>query len=193
MAVPKSNKANKDVYRIKVDKDSGRVAIEQWMGGEEYKVQDVDFVGKLSSFKVGSFEYKNKLKYKIQFQLITPSGADFIELGFNHLAKNLVNYFFNITPGANVELSFYSKDGHAKCAVKVEGEKGQWHWDIEQVKKANSFEDAKWLELAKKLEEKYIGFVPKDDLDEMVLRATDLETPKAEPDPVSINDDDLPF
>lgn len=182
-----------DIYQVKVDKDSGRVEIRQWMGGDQYEPRDVEFVGKLITFKLADFEYKNKIKYKIQFCLQDGVQKDIIELGFNYLAKGLINYFYALEPGKNVvELSFYTKDNHAKVGVKVDGEKGKWFLTTEQVLKLNESGDTRWLEMAQKLHDKYVGFQPIDELDQMIENAKELVSETAE-EMNEVLDDDLPF
>lgn len=192
MAIPK--KKHGDIYRVKVDKDSGRVTIEQWMGEDRYEKRDVDFEGKLTNFKLGSYTYKNKPEYKITLKLETEAGADYVEMNLNFLAKSLVNSLFGVEPGSTVSLSFYTKDSFANVFVKVNGEKGNWHWNIDQVKKANANGDVSWLKLAEELTKKYKDFKPVDELDTWAEKAQTLDVPKAEPEPEPIEaDDDLPF
>ena len=192
MAREKTQKRG-DIYQVKVDKDSGRVEIRQWMGGDQYETRDVEFVGKLITFKLADFEYKGKTKYKIQFCLQDGVQKDIIEFGFNYLSKNLVNHFYSLEPGKNViVLSFYTKEGHAKVGVKVDGEKGKWFLTTEQVLKMNESGDTKWLDMAQKLHDKYKDFQPIDELDQMIENAKELVGETAD-EVNEVLDDDLPF
>ncbi len=179
------------IYKIKVDKDTGKITQYKWEGGDQYKEVEFDFVGHIAGFLLGDFVYKNKTKYKISIKLQKGSDVSIIELGFNYLAKNLINYLHNVTPGDHIELSFYTKGGFAKVAVTVGGEKGTWHLTPAQVEKMNEHGDEKWLVMAKKVAEKYVGFT----LSQPETTGPEVEEKQESniPEILKEDDDDLPF